>query len=254
MSAPGKPHNETLLQSLASFFVLFAVWLFAITFAVQNFVIPSASMASTLLVGDHVLVDHITFAESDPLAPFVHHRDPQRDDVIVFFKPPAKPSGEHDILVKRIVGIPGDRIHLRSGILYRNGVAQIEPQTNKPSALDYDPYRDDFPSVPPQDRPNITATWTIDLPQHIQGDDLVVPPGCYFVMGDNRPNSLDGRYWGFVPRANIIGRPVFIYWSFITGDDQMYKTSLSDKLAFTGHEVVHFFDETRWRRTLKIVR
>jgi len=249
-----KPKSESFLESVASTILIFVLWIFAITFAFQNFVIPSASMASTLLVGDHVVVDRITFAPTDPLAPFLHHHDPQRNDVVVFFKPALEPSGERDILVKRIVGLPGDRIHTRHGILYRNGMAQDEPQAAKPSALDEDPYRDDFPSVPPPDRPDIPAAWTVELPQHIIDGDLVVPPDSYFVMGDNRTNSLDGRYWGFVPRANIIGRPLFVYWSFLTPDDQMYKTKLSDQASFVLHEAVHFFDRTRWRRTLHVIR
>jgi len=253
MPQPAQPLNESLPESIASFFVLAAVWLFAITFVFQNFVIPSASMASTLLVGDHVLVDRLTFAPSDPLAPFLRHRDPQRNEVVVFFKPATEPSGEHAILVKRVVGLPGDRIHTRHGILYRNGVAQNKPQITTPTALNYDPYRDDFPSVPPPIRPDLPATWAVDLPQHIEGEDLVVPPNSYFVMGDNRINSLDARYWGFVPRANILGRPLFVYWSFLTSDDQMYRTSLSEQIAFTTHQVLHLFDQTRWSRTLKIV-
>jgi signal peptidase I len=251
---PNPKQNETLPESIASFFVLAAIWIFAITFAFQNFVIPSASMASTLLVGDHVLVDRVTFALPGPLAPFVHHRDPQRNDIVVFFKPPAEPTGDHIILVKRVIGIPGDRIHLRHGILFRNGIAQTEPFAAQPNALNYDPYRDDFPSVPPPNRPDIPATWTLDLPTHTVGQDLVVPPHSYFVMGDNRTNSLDGRFWGFVPRQNIIGRPVLIYWSFRTPEDQIDKTSLSDRIAFTTHQALHFFDETRWSRTLKVVQ
>ncbi len=253
MPKPVRSNQQSLLQSIASYFVLAAVWFFAITFAFQNFVIPSASMASTLLTGDHVLVDRVTFAKPDAWTPFLHHRDPQRDEVVVFFKPPAEPDGAHLILVKHIVGVPGDRLHLRHGIVFRNGIAQIEPYAAKPTAADSDPYRDDFPSLAPPSRPDIPALWTLDLPHHIDGEHLVVPPGSYFVMGDNRTNSLDSRYWGFVPRANIIGRPVLIYWSFLTPEDQIGKTSLSDSIAFTIHQALHLFDETRWNRTLKIV-
>ena len=254
MPKPETPNQEGLLEAVASFFVVTAVWLFAITFAFQNFVIPSASMASTLLVGDHVLVDRITFAKPDPWTPFLNHRDPARNEIIVFFKPPTELDGEHLIFVKRIVGVPGDHIHLRHGIVYRNGIAQIEPYAPKPTAADSDPYRDDFPTLPPPDRPDIPALWTFDLPHHIAGGDLVVPPDSYFVMGDNRTNSLDGRYWGFVPRSNIIGRPVLIYWSFLTPEDQINRSKLSDQASFTAHQVLHFFDETRWRRTLRLVQ
>ena len=138
--------------------------------------------------------------------------------------------------------------------MYLNGFAQREPQAATPTALNSNPYRDDFPSVAPDNMPGVTATWTLDLPTHIAGEDLVVPPDSYFVMGDNRTNSLDGRYWGFVPRKNLIGRPLFIYWSFKTPEDQIDKTSLADEAAFFAHELTHFLTETRWRRTFQPVR
>jgi len=95
----------------------------------------------------------------------------------------------------------------------------------------------------------VTATWSVDLPSHIQDGNLVVPPGDYFAMGDNRLVSLDSRYWGFVPRQNILGRPLFVYWSFITSEEQVNRTSLADHVGFMAHVVLHFFDQTRWRRT-----
>jgi signal peptidase I len=92
------------------------------------------------------------------------------------------------------------------------------------------------------------------LPQNIQGDDLVVPPNNYFGMGDNRDVSLDSRFWGFIPRENVIGRPMFIYWSFATPANQYLQKEIAERAKFLAHVVIHFFDETRWRRTLKIVR
>jgi signal peptidase I len=92
------------------------------------------------------------------------------------------------------------------------------------------------------------------LPSHIQGDDLVVPAGHYFAMGDHRGVSLDSRYWGFIPQENIVGSPMFIYWSFETPDDQYLKTGAADRVGFMGHVMLHFFDETRWRRTLRVVK
>jgi signal peptidase I len=122
------------------------------------------------------------------------------------------------------------------------------------SADAYNPYRDNFPAVPPADFNNVTAEWQLLLPQHIQGEDLVVPPEKYFAMGDNRDVSYDSRYWGFVPRENVIGRPMFIYWSFETPPNQYLQTEVSQRVGFLAHVILHFFDETRWRRTLTVIR
>ena len=128
-----------------------------------------------------------------------------------------------------------------------------KPQAAKPDYGDYFPYRDDFPAVPPSQSSDVTPTWALDLPNHIQGQDLVVPPGNYFAMGDNRTVSLDGRYWGFVPRADIVGRPLFVYWSFVESDGQYERQGLGDRLQFYTHVILHFFDQTRWRRTFRRV-
>jgi signal peptidase I len=244
------PQNEeTRLEGIASICSTLVLALFALTFIFQNFAIPSASMASTLLVGDHVVVERASLAPSSAFAPFIPYRDVRRGEPIVFYKPVSEPDGQQLILVKRVIGIPGDRIHLRRGIVYLNGVPQDEPQSTKPTFANYDPYRDDFPSIPGANVFNVTAQWSVDLPTHLDGDDLVVPPDSFFVMGDNRMNSLDGRYWGFVNRANLIGRPLFVYWSFKTPDDQQYKTSLSEQASFALHQFTHLVSDTRWNRT-----
>jgi signal peptidase I len=231
------------------------VGLFILSFVFQNFEIPSASMVKTLLIGDHVLVDRVSFAPPTHWMPFVHYRDIRRGDIIVFFKP-AEPD---KFLVKRAIGIPGDHIHLRGGVVYLNGVAQNEPYAGMPRDDgdpndSYQPYRDDFPSIPTTMGNDVTASWALELPTHIQGDDLVVPPGMVFAMGDNRTISLDGRYWGFVPRENIVGRPLFVYWSFETPEDQMDKTGLADRIGFMFHVALHFVDGTRWKRTLHLIK
>ena len=251
-----RPTDETPLEFFASICGVLVLGLFALTFIFQNFEIPSSSMVGTLLVGDHVVVDRISLAPPTRWAPFVHYRNVKRGDVIVFYKPgELEPDGTHLFLVKRVVGIPGDRIHLRGGVVYLNGKPQNEPYAARPEDSDYEPYRDDFPAVPPpSNMPGLPATWALELPQHIEGEDLVVPPGKYFAMGDNRPYSLDSRYWGFVPRANIVGRPLFVYWSFITPESEIDKTSIGDRIGFMAHVVVHFLDQTRWRRTFHLVR
>jgi signal peptidase I len=241
--------QETPLEGVASTCGLLVVALFALTFIFQNFMIPSGSMEKTLLIGDHVLVDRETFAPPAHWAFLQHYREIRRGDIIVFLKP-HEPSLT---LVKRVIGIPGDRIHLRHGVVYVNGVAQNEPQATRPADGDYDPFRDDFPSLPAQEGVGATALWSIDMPDYVKGDDLVVPPGRYFAMGDNRLRSLDSRYWGFVPRENILGRPMFVYWSFITPEDQQYKTGAREHLAWWAHTAIHFFDQTRWSRTLHLV-
>ena len=249
--------TETPLEALASICTILAIGLFVFGFIFQNFEIPSGSMLNTLLIGDHVVVDRISLAPQTKWAPFVHYRPVQRGDVIVFEKP--NPESPDLVLVKRAIGIPGDRIHLRHGVVYLNGVAQNEPYAIMPSDdgdLEdaYQPYRDDFPSVTPSPDEQVTELWREELPKHIQGDDLVVPPGYVFAMGDNRTKSLDGRFWGFVPQQNILGRPLFVYWSFETPADQENKTSVGDRISFMFHIVTHVFSDTRWKRTFHVIR
>lgn len=234
--------DETTLEAFASYCAVFVLALFAFSFVFQNFEIPSGSMLNTILIGDHVVVDRTTYGAHGSWTPFIPYRDVKRGDVIVFFKP-----HEPDLtLVKRVIGVPGDRIHLQDGVVYLNGQPQNEPLATKPDYIL--PYRDDFPNVPPSEAMGVTAIWANELPSHIQGGDLVVPPGEYFAMGDNRPKSLDGRFWGFVPKENILGRPLFVYWSFVTSEDQQYKTSAGDRVSFFLHSITHFFTDTRWTR------
>jgi signal peptidase I len=140
-------------------------------------------------------------------------------------------------------------------VVYRNGKKLDEPYVlhDRDDASDY--YRNNFPAMSPPDwDPNIYNVWRRELPFYIQGEDIVVPPNAYFGMGDHRGVSLDSRYWGFIPQQNVIGSPMFIYWSFETKDDQYTKTSVEDRVGFLAHTVIHFFDQTQWRRTLRVVR
>jgi len=253
--------EETPLEALASICTVIVVALFAFSFIGQNFMIPSASMENTLLIGDHLLVDRSTFSAPTKWAPFVHYRPVQRGDVIVFLKP--NPESPDLILVKRAIGVAGDKIHLEHGTVFLNGVAQNEPYQLGPRddgdpQHAYTPYRDDFPADLPgieyQASMNNASGWALDLPNHVKDGNIVVPPGMVFAMGDNRTESLDGRYWGFVPVQNIMGRPLFVYWSFKTPADEENKTSMSDRIAFTFHVVLHIFDGTRWSRTLHVIR
>ena len=243
--------RETTVEFLASLAAVLVTGLFIITFIVQAFEIPSSSMENTLLIGDHVFVNRVQFSpRTGWVGPVVPYRQIKRGDIVVFLSP-AQPGL---YVVKRVIGIPGDRIHLRDGAVYRNGQKLDEPYVLHTSG-DYVPYRDNFPAVPPTDfNSNVTPAWQEDLPQHIEGDDIVIPPNGYFGMGDNRDVSLDSRYWGFIPQENVIGRPMFIYWSFETPANQYQETEISQRLGFLAHVVIHFFDETRWKRTLRAVK
>jgi signal peptidase I len=245
--------RESPLLSFSSTCGTIVVALFIFAFVFQNFAIPSSSMASTILVGDHVLVERANLAPATSWAPFVHYRQVQRDDVVVFYAPFLEADGQYWTLVKRVVGIPGDCLHLRDGILYRNGVAQNEPFAAKPTAANYSAYLDDFPSLAPSTDLGVTAAWSDLLRSYIHDGDVCVPPNSYFVMGDNRQNSYDSRYWGFVPRRNILGRPLFVYWS-IQIPELPDNASISQQAAVTRDELLHFFTRTRWSRTFHIVR
>ncbi len=248
--------QESASEFLASIAGVLITGLFIITFILQAFEIPSSSMEDTLLIGDHVFVNRERFATPTHwLGPLLPYRDPQRGDTVVFLSP-----AEHGLfVVKRIIGIPGDRIHLRDDVVYRNGQKLDEPYVQHkgdPSDpyAERRPYRANFPAVSPSSIDGLAPDWESEMSSHVVGQDIVVPPNSYFAMGDNRDVSYDSRYWGFIPRSNVIGRPMFIYWSFITPPDQYQMRDASDRLGFLAHTIIHFFDETRWRRTFRIVK
>jgi signal peptidase I len=248
-----KPH-ETTVEFLASLAGVLVTGLFIITFVLQAFEIPSSSMEDTLLIGDHVFVNREQFAPPTHwLGPLLPYRDIHRGDIVVFLSPEEQGL----FVVKRIMGIPGDHIHLRDGVVYRNGEKLVEPYiTNKdaPYSEVNRAYRENFPAVAPSETYQVTPEWQAALAKHVEGEDLVVPPNSYFAMGDNRNASWDSRFWGLIPKENVIGRPMFIYWSFTTPENQYKMREWSDRLGFIAHIIIHFFDETRWSRTLKLVR
>ena len=258
---PVKP-DETPFEAVASICSVLVVGLYILTFLAQNFVIPSGSMEKTLLVGDHLVVDRISLAPPAKTMPLVHYREPRHGDIVVFIKPVPEPEPDADgkpqylILVKRLIGVPGDHIHLHEGAVYLNGVAQPAPKDGSNDAGGGDPaFLDEFPrGGPPAPSPQVPDTWIVDFPSHIVDGDLVVPPGMYFMMGDNRHNSLDSRYWGFVPRQNIVGRPLFNYWSFKSTEENYTQTGMSQNIAWMVHVVTHFFSDTRWSRTFHLTR
>ncbi len=243
--------KETTAEFISSMAVVLVTGLFIITFCMQAFEIPSGSMKNTLLIGDHLFVDRALLAPKTTWMPLIPYRHLNHRDILVFVSP-AQPGL---YLVKRVIGLPGDKIHLQNGTVYLNGVAQNEPykyeDPDPPGGLH--PYALNFPSVPPDETVTLTQEWHLTMSSHIEGGDIVVPPDSYFVMGDNRENSWDSRFWGFVPKENLIGRPMFIYWSFVTPEDQYTKTDISDRIGFIVHIIIHFFDETRWSRMFRLV-
>lgn len=258
--AVSKP-EETPFEAVASICSVLVIGLFILTFLGRNFVIPSGSMENTLLVGDHLLVDRITLAPPAHWMPLIHYREPRRGDVMVFLKPVPDPDAQGNpqylYLVKRLIGLPGDRIHLHDGVVYVNGEEQPLPKTGISGSDEFSGslFIDEFPAVAPISRPGnrVPESWEVDFPSHVQNGELVVPPGMYFMMGDHRHDSADSRFWGFVPRQNIVGRPLFNYWSFETPEGQQEKSGIGAKIAWMGHIAVHFFTGTRWSRTLKII-
>ncbi len=246
-----EPPKETAPEFVASIASVLVIGLFIITFCMQAFEIPTPSMVSTLLIGDHLFVDRVRLApRSSAIDKLIPYRDPKRGDIVVFISP-AEPGL---FLVKRVIGVPGDHIRLMDGVVYLNGVAQSEPYVVHSDASHRTQYKDYFPSIAPTRDDQLFLPWQLSMQNFIQGEDLVVPPGFYFGMGDNRDVSYDSRYWGFIPRENVVGRPMFIYWSFMTPDDQWTRTGIGDRIGFLVHIATHFFNETRWSRMLHVVR
>jgi signal peptidase I len=240
------PH---LLDTVRSFLSVIVIALFVLTFIVQPFRIPSESMESTLMVGDFLLVNKM--AESPPGSLWfwvLPYRAVHRGDIVVFHFP-AKPS---EYLVKRVIGVPGDHVRLIDGIVYLNGRPQQEPYAIYRGSYP-DSFRDQFPTGAYTD-PGVDVGWWLEVRRHVVNGELVVPANRYFVLGDNRNNSRDGRYWGFVPRENIVGRPFVIYFS-IRGISPLDPTPLpGDRLSRGNSLLSALIDFARWDRMFQIVR
>src|SRR5260370_14299641 len=198
--------KETPSESTVGLAGVFVSALFIVTFVVQPFEIPSGSMEQTMLVGDHLLVDRITpTRKAGYMGPLVPYREIRRGDIIVFVHPDPAQKGIY--VVKRVIGIPHDRIRLRNGVVYRNGEALNEPYVSRKRG-NHDDYRDEFPRYSAaglQEVPNRMQFLQI---AHTPREEFLVPLNTYFSMGDHLDKSLDSRYWGFIPRENIGGRPM----------------------------------------------
>ena len=234
---------ERSLFGIQSFFTVVIFSIFVITFIVQAFQIPSGSMENTLLVGDFLLVDKLHFAGDAAPGKLLPYGKIERGDIIVFYFP----VDSSQFLVKRVIGLPGDHIRLRNKTVYVNGVPLHESYAIHRQWMP-DGYRDNFPSQQPNSR-EIDRRWRYQLQNYMSEGEVVVPRDQYFVLGDNRDQSLDSRYWGFVPRANIIGRPLVIYLSVReAGSD-----GSNDKLLNSG-QMAHWLHIARWDRMFRLVR
>jgi signal peptidase I len=249
MDSPKPPIVSTVssdvIGSLQSLLGTVVIAIFVITFIVQAFQIPSESMENTLLVGDYLLVNKLCYGGKEfALMPY---QKIARGDVIVFHYP-VDPT-QH--FVKRVIGVPGDRLRLVSKKVWINGKPLDEPYVHflePPNNL----FRDNFPRL---DVPalGLEGKWWLEMRKLVEDGQLIVPEGHYFVMGDNRDDSQDSRYWGFVPRENIIGRPLLIYWSVKPVVVDPSTGSLAGKLYHVLYSATHILQITRWNRTLRLV-
>ena len=215
--------KSTTREYFESIVITAIIALFATTYVIQAFKIPTGSMESNLLIGDHFLVNKFVYGiQSGLLNKIFPYKAPNRGDVIVF-KYPNSPEVAY---VKRLMGMPGDTLEMIGRTVYING---------KPLKESYTQHIDSG---------SINEHYG---PYHI-------PQGQYFAMGDNRDNSQDSRFWGFVPRDYILGKALVIYWSFETPRDEYLQTSVPDRLRQFADVFLNFFTKTRWRRTFQIIR
>ena len=237
--------HQPLRGFIAEWTVTIVLLLFAATTLVQAFVIPTGSMENTLLIGDHLLVDKLSYAPpGSAFKRLLPYNEVKRGDIIVF----RFPLDIKQTFVKRAIGLPGDHIRLADKKLILNGKPEDEPYVYHQT--DYiDSYRDNFPSEP---NTQMAKQAEEMLQAHVQNGEVVVPPGSIFAMGDNRDASFDSRYWGFVPRENIIGKPLTVYWSYDAATEDLANPAIG--LHHLIDLLQHFMVKTRWRRTFQLIR
>jgi signal peptidase I len=250
---PSHREKTTLSEYMESLLVTVILALFGTSFIVQAFKIPSPSMEKTLLVGDHLLVNKFIFGGRgdkwyEKLLPY---RSIERGDIIVF----KYPYDDHQHFVKRVIGLPGDHLKMVDQEVYINGKRLVEPYVVHDSAAQYDILNYQFPPVGNQflGSPAIKE-WVRDMHNYVRGDEIVIPPDKYFAMGDNRDRSSDSRYWGFVDRDAIMGRPFLIYWSVeATTEDYTTQASYPQRIGGILDTLMHLPARTRWNRMLHTV-
>jgi signal peptidase I len=245
---PASGRSRFYREMVSWFWVILAFFLIEGS-VVQARVIPSGSMEKTILPGDHILVTCFGYDAGVPFTNFrvPLWREPKRQQIIVF---PA-PYAEHPDLIKRVIGMPGDRLKIVNGRVFIDGALLREPYAYHAPTLATG-LMENFPP----DRSwsvagsQMTPTWAAELPQHVRNGQLTVPPGEYFVMGDNRDDSYDSRYWGFVPRASIVGEPAMIYMS-IAAPEAVWAPGHIGERFLTYLKVFIDPGEVRWQRLFR---
>jgi len=251
----GPPRRrESAWETARSLFVVLVAVFFIRTFIAEATVIPTGSMEKTILIGDHVFLNKLLYG---PQLPYTSLRVPPLKTVhrqeIVAFRYPRNPSV---MFVKRVIGEGGDVVRVENKRVFVNGQALDEPYVQF-QFTNLFPLRDNFP--PPLSQiETLPAAWGLDpgwareMSQFIEKDGLHVPPGYLFMMGDNRDNSLDSRFWGFVPEENVVGEPLFVYWSYDAPSKDWTAEDIVARLKFDASIVWNFLRKTRWSRTGKI--
>ena len=256
---PKGPPKSVWREYFESAVVTVIMALFGMTFIVQAVKVPTGSMQNTITIGDHLLVNKFIFAPGETL-PFLPQREIQRGDIIVFKYPGNIYNPESDYekpdnkpivtnYVKRVIGLPGDTIRLEGRSVIVNGqplaehqIAAIDPGKERPLEIQNAPPRKPEQTYDVYYNPDFVDDEYEIFKHEGSGGELTVPANKYFVMGDNRNNSLDSRYWGFVPREYVIGRAMFVYWSY------------DESASQDGNPLVLFFKNTRWSRTGTMVK
>jgi signal peptidase I len=230
---PGTYKKSTLREYFESICIAVILALFIRTFVVQAFKIPTGSMEKNLLIGDHLLVNKFVYG---PTVTSIEEKilpidEVKRGDVVVF-KYPEEPERD---FIKRAIGLPGDTVELRNKKVFINGKPLDEP---------YVQFLD-----PPSSGLEGAADFT-DFDVRRQYGPVTVPPNHYFMMGDNRDNSQDSRYWGFLPREYVKGKALMVYWSYEADREDYQQSGLGEQVGGLFSTVTHFFTKTRWSRLL----
>jgi len=260
-AAPAQPqaaarpvaHGETWWETLRSLIVVLIAVVSIRTFVAEATVIPTGSMENTILIGDHVFLNKLLYG---PEVPYTSWRLPvlreiHRGDIVAFHYP-VNPS---QMFVKRVIAMGGDVIRVVNKQVYVNGVrlsepyAQFDPGANMPLIVNFPPRLEEIPTLPAWE--GLDPKWAHEMPEYIQPDGLHVPEGYFFAMGDNRDNSDDSRFWGFVPLQSVVGEPLFVYWSYDAPTRDWVADSLTERLRFDASIAKNFLKRTRWSRTGK---